>query len=664
MSWLWLLACRPEALEPFEVTLADQDARVDRDVQLTVDADDAHWRFGDGSEADGATVTHRFTRGGSFRIDVDATRGGEQATTEATVHVTWEPGEVASSSALAEREGVLAAVLPDAGLLVVVREGAVQMQVSVCEQPRAVAPWTEGWVVACGDDAVGFVDAAGQVQTVQLPVGSRPAGVVAVQGVAWVTLQGTGELAAVTPDGGIERTPVLPDPVGLAWAQGLLWTASFRSRGELGTLATLDPATGIVERQVLERDPGPDSDTDSRGVPNLLATVWPTADGQALYLGGLKSNTARGVYLEGRPLTHDTTVRALARELGRGSPLRFDDRDRITALAGTPDGLRVFTLSAGTDAVDVFERDTGVRLGSVLDVGIGGSGLQLVGDTLWVLADLDRTLRGFDVADLAAPQGAPIEIDLLGTLPEPLDPEVLRGKVLFQHAGDRRMSQVGYVSCESCHPQGDEDGQTWDFTERGEGLRNTISLLGRGGLLHGPLHWSANFDEIQDFEADIRRFQGGDGFLTEADWLAHEASLGPSKAGLDADLDALAAYVSSLTVFPRSPAVATDGEAQFEALGCPACHPAPEYTISGDALQPGWFDVGTLTPASGQRLGGPLEGLDVPTLRGVWASAPYFHDGSAPTLEAVLMRDTGGLHGPALTAPEAASLAAFLRTLD
>ena len=74
--------------------------------------------------------------------------------------------------------------------------------------------------------------------------------------------------------------------------------------------------------------------------------------------------------------------------------------------------------------------------------------------------------------------------------------------------------------------------------------------------------------------------------------------------------------------------------------------------------------MGTLTPASGQRLGGPLEGLDVPTLRGVWASAPYLHDGSAPTLEAVLMRDTDGLHGPALTAPEAESLAAFLRTLD
>ena len=61
----------------------------------------------------------------------------------------------------------------------------------------------------------------------------------------------------------------------------------------------------------------------------------------------------------------------------------------------------------------------------------------------------------------------------------------------------RAMSQDGYISCASCHLGGDHDGRTWDFSDRGEGLRNTVDLRGRAGTAHGPVHWSGNFDEIQ-----------------------------------------------------------------------------------------------------------------------------------------------------------------------
>jgi hypothetical protein len=43
-------------------------------------------------------------------------------------------------------------------------------------------------------------------------------------------------------------------------------------------------------------------------------------------------------------------------------------------------------------------------------------------------------------------------------------------------------------------------------------------------------------------------------------------------------------------------------------------------------------DVGTLKASSGKRLNAPLTGIDTPTLKGVWGTAPYLHDGSAPTL--------------------------------
>ena len=59
------------------------------------------------------------------------------------------------------------------------------------------------------------------------------------------------------------------------------------------------------------------------------------------------------------------------------------------------------------------------------------------------------------------------------------------------------------------------------------------------------------------------------------------------------------------------------------------------FTDSGVGANPPLHDVGTLRTTSGGRLGGPLTGIDTPTVRGAWDTAPYFHDGSAPTLDAV-----------------------------
>jgi hypothetical protein len=66
-------------------------------------------------------------------------------------------------------------------------------------------------------------------------------------------------------------------------------------------------------------------------------------------------------------------------------------------------------------------------------------------------------------------------------------------------------------------------------------------------------------------------------------------------------------------------------------MNCASCHGGATFTNSGaNTLS----NIGTLKqPGSGQRLGAALTGIDVPTLRDVWATAPYLHDGSAATLE-------------------------------
>ena len=80
---------------------------------------------------------------------------------------------------------------------------------------------------------------------------------------------------------------------------------------------------------------------------------------------------------------------------------------------------------------------------------------------------------------------------------------------------------------------------------------------------------------------------------------------------------------------------------------------------------PRLHDVGTLTELSGGRLGDELSGIDTPTLRGVWNSPPYLHDGSAASLAAVIRRP-GDQHGvtSALSDEEIIDLETFLLSLE
>ena len=153
----------------------------------------------------------------------------------------------------------------------------------------------------------------------------------------------------------------------------------------------------------------------------------------------------------------------------------------------------------------------------------------------------------------------------------------------------------------------------------------------------GRFHWTGNFDEIQDFENDIREEFAGSGFLTDEEFEETSDTLGPPKAGRSVELDALASYIFSLDESPPSPYDEDSlGEELFHSNGCAECHPPPLYTDS-TITEPIRHDVGTITEASGARRGDDIDGFDTPTLLGIWHSPPYLHDGSANTLlEAIL----------------------------
>ena len=192
-------------------------------------------------------------------------------------------------------------------------------------------------------------------------------------------------------------------------------------------------------------------------------------------------------------------------------------------------------------------------------------------------------------------------------------------------------------------------GAVWDLSGFGEGLRNTISLNGHAGTSQGFLHWSGNFDEVQDFEGQIRALAGGTGLMADAQFNAgtRNQPLGAPKAGVSADLDALASYVASLNSLANSPyrnadgtltAAGTAGRTVFQNANCAQCHNGAAFTESGAITL---RNIGTLKPASGSRLGGALPGIDTPTLRDSWATGPYLHDGSAATLADAVGAHTG-----------------------
>jgi 2-keto-4-pentenoate hydratase/cytochrome c peroxidase len=260
---------------------------------------------------------------------------------------------------------------------------------------------------------------------------------------------------------------------------------------------------------------------------------------------------------------------------------------------------------------------------------------------------------------------------------ESMNPFILKGKRLFYNAANPQMSRDSYISCASCHQDGGQDGRTWDFTDRGEGLRNTTTLLGKAGEKHGPLHWSANFDEIHDFEHDIRGSFGGTGFINSSDppekFFNKSHPLGFPKAGTSKELDALVTYVRTLNKTQDSPhrtptgsltKAAQRGKKYFQQLNCVSCHGGDEFTDSTSRYV---HNVGTISKASGNRLNGKLEGIDTPTLKGIWATAPYLHDGSAKTLREVLTtKNEKQLHGKtaSLTNQQMDDLISYLQQID
>jgi cytochrome c peroxidase len=302
-------------------------------------------------------------------------------------------------------------------------------------------------------------------------------------------------------------------------------------------------------------------------------------------------------------------------------------------------------------------------------------------------------LTGFAVLVTCAPGFAAERDEPIKPLPADLKLDARKanlGRTLFI---DTRLAQDNSVACVSCHDfsRGGADPRPRSVGVRGElGGANAPSVFNSG--LNFRQTWNGSGASLEDFlERLIKNPK-----VFGSDWTdvvarlqqdhavsAQFAAVYPDGITSKNAIDAIATFVRSLTTpsrfdrFLRGDAGAITAEElqgynKFKSYGCVACHQGvnvggnmfQKFGVMGDYFA----DRGNVTAADFGRFNVTKRDRDkfvfkVPSLRNVELTAPYFHDGSAPTLEtavAIMFRYQLGRDAP----PEdKALIVRFLKTL-
>ncbi len=642
------------------------------------------WNFGDGSPdvfTTSPSTSHEYSAPGRYVVSVvvKAANGDEQRQTfTQIVHGNLTANKPVSSSGMVEipTRQQLWNVNPDNHTITVIDTQTynVLSEIEVGEDPSsaALAPDGRVWVTNRHSASISVVNAQTLRvdDTIALPHASQPYGIVFDDSHAYVALEATGEIIKLTNDGTITLTRNVgshPRHLSLDSNASHLYVSRFITPplpGEDTANPVVEDDNGIYGGEVQVMNPTDLSMTKTivlahsnrgasehqgPGIPNYLGPAVISPVGDSAWLPSKQDNILAGGLRGGMGITFDQTVRAITSLIDLNSRTEnlqqrvdHDNASIAGAAAFDPYGTTLFVSLEGNRQISLIDSHQAIEIGRI-NTGRAPQSLLVSDDGMRLYAHnfMDRTISVFDIAGIVN-QGkttATVLATVNTVANELLQPQILLGKQLFYDARDDRLASLDYMSCASCHADGEHDGRVWDFTSLGEGLRNTITLKGRSGMGHGRLHWSGNFDEPQDFEGQIRDFAGGTGLMNDEDFARTTDPLGNAKAGLSSDLDALTAYMTSLDQVSDSPWRMADGSMTQEALagetifinqGCANCHGGSDFTDSSEAHL---HNIGSLMPGSGNRLFGQLAGIDTPTLLGTWNTAPYLHDGSALTLQ-------------------------------
>ncbi|MEA3461131.1 MAG: beta-propeller fold lactonase family protein [Bacteroidota bacterium] len=378
----------------------------------------------------------------------------------------------------------------------------------------------------------------------------------------------------------------------------------------------------------------------------IMETVEVTPSGDLVIATLIRpKNLIPTVQIErGWMMTHGLGI--IERESGRMVQLLLDEPNAFYAdpfgLVITPDGKKAFVSHGGVDqvtAIDLDElrkvlaeapdeelEDYANHLGLSSRYVIGristghnpkGMVISPDGKLLYVAERLNDRIAVINTESLETVQ----TIGLKG----PKRRTVARhGRQVLNNAKGTFQNQY---ACYTCHPDTHEDGLVYNMagTDMGRNLANVQTLRDIGDI--PPYKWNGKNQTI--YKQDGMRFST---ILTRNEVFTYK------------ELDALVAYI--ITDNPNPPNLRFNPNGELTAKQqrgkeifyrthdnfgneipmenrCYTCHPPPYFTNME------MTDVGTLADSDD-----PMK-FDVPQLNNIYESAPYLHDGKAPTLEEI-----------------------------
>lgn len=270
--------------------------------------------------------------------------------------------------------------------------------------------------------------------------------------------------------------------------------------------------------------------------------------------------------------------------------------------------------------------------------------------------------------------------------------KIILGRRLFE---DKRLSKNQTISCASCHQlnHGGSDGRT-----------RSIGVNGTPGEINAPTVFNSGFNFRQFWNGRAKTLEEqvdgpiqhpkemGDKWDNVIAKISADKNYSTSfsqiyKNGITKEniKDAIASFEKSLVTinsrfdqYLRGNKTAINdmeksGYQRFKSFGCIACHQG--MNVGGNMFQTmgvmGNYFKDRATPITDADLGRytvTKDELDkhvfrVPSLRNVELTSPYFHDGSAKTLEAAVGIMAKYQLGRTLSKDDVKSIVAFLKTL-
>jgi DNA-binding beta-propeller fold protein YncE len=633
------------------------------------------WNFGDGKENTPFSLKNnikkKYKKAGNYNITlITKKENSDKQITTTAVQVIYNglpksKGNSSSTVSLDDEKNRFYVVNPDNNSITAInpKTGTNIFEKETGNNPTSIVRFKDQlWVSCTKEDAINVFDSeTGKlINTISLDYASAPQGIVVniAEEKIYVALSSSGiiqEIDAKTYQ--LERKIQLEKPLRqLAYipkTNTIVAPQFIANNQKGGKVFWVDEKNWkISNTERLAPTLVEDGLSNGRGYPNYLGTIAVNPEQTELWISAKKDNLFRGLKRDGKPLIFDHTVRSIATNFNikqqkenQENRLDFDNSDFTSAATYNSFGNLLYITTWGSQtitAIDAYNPKNQSTFNTYGDGPISIIGNDK-GNRLYVHNQLSRSISVFE----SKTDGELIHLTKWSTITkEKMDYEVLDGKRIFNKTNISNLSREGYMSCASCHIDGSQDGRIWDLSSLGEGLRNTIDLRGKEGMKHGTLHWSANFDEIQDFDDQIVNLNEGTGFLFDATKPAHKRFF-PSKAGLNNGLDNLAKYVTSLSDYLKSwyktkegkmTNDAVNGRKHFIKMECYSCHSGNTFTDSGFGKL---HNVGTITENSGSRLTKQLLGIDTPTLIGLASNMPYLHDGSATTLRDVFNAGKG-----------------------